>query len=229
MTIYEITKNGKNDYSKVFNGSISVNLLQEIINDTKAVSTQRARAYLLIKLINRSNVQLNSIDIGDIENHTVGGTKNGENGGDFELLVTDFLKNKHRVSPKNTVDIRKYINISGKKRAITLDCKSGAGDIGYYNIDGDLKLLKENYIIWTPIYYKELSLYNTIVLDKNTFIKTIEELGLLRKKKKTNSFSYKMSLQNINSFRMVDKVMELLNNSMNIIEFCDFYNLTVKA
>jgi hypothetical protein len=229
MIDYEITKNGKNDYSKVFNGNISVNLLQKIINDTKAVSTQRARAYLLIKLINRSNVQLNSIDIGGIENHTVGGTKNGENGGEFELLVTDFLKNKHRVSPKNTVDIRKYININGKKKAITLGCKSGAGDIGYYNINGDLKLLKENYIIWTPIYYKELSLYNTIVLDKNTFIKTIKELGLLRKKKKTNSFTYKMSLQNINSFRMVDKVMELLNNSMNLLEFCDFYNLTIKV
>lgn len=229
MIDYEITKNGKNDYSKVFNGNISVNLLQKIINDTKAVSTQRARAYLLIKLINRSNVQLNSIDMGGIENHTVGGTKNGENGGEFELLVTDFLKNKHRVSPKNTVDIRKYININGKKKAITLDCKSGAGDIGYYNINGDLKLLKENYIIWTPIYYKELSLYNTIVLDKNTFIKTIKELGLLRKKKKTNSFTYKMSLQNINSFRMVDKVMELLNNSMNLLEFCDFYNLTIKV
>lgn len=67
------------------------------------------------------------------------------------------------------------------------------------------------------------------MLDKNTFIKTIKELGLLRKKKKTNSFTYKMSLQNINSFRMVDKVMELLNNSMNLLEFCDFYNLTIKV
>lgn len=38
-----------------------------------------------------------------------------------------------------------------------------------------------------------------------------------------------MSLQNINSFRMVDKVMELLNNSMNLLEFCDFYNLTIKV
>lgn len=228
--IYEMNKNNKHDYSKILCDNVSINILMQIYSDTLAISTQRARAYLLLQLLARYENAPDFIGLGSVECHSVGGTANGENGQAFELMISKFLKNKYRVSAKGVVDIKKYVNINGHKKAVTFDCKTGAGDLGYYNKNIDcLNLLKENYIIWTPIYYDGMNIKNTVVIQKYKFIKTMNELGLLRAKKKTNSNSYKMSLQNINSFKSVDKVMELLNNSMNIIEFCKFYNLTVKA
>lgn len=226
----ERTINGKiiRDYGEEFFGKMPVDTLYCIKMDTLAKPTQRAKADLLLKLIKRSGVALNSIDFGTADCHTVGGNTNGENGGNFELLVSEFLKNKYRISPKGKNDIIKYITVNGKRKAITIDTKQSAGDLGYYLKDGTLKTVTERYICWTPRFYKEMSLKNTIVLPTDTFIETLRTVGLLREKKRTNALTYKMSIQNINSFSMVKKVMELLDNSLNLIEFCDLYNLSTK-
>ena len=230
MTNFEITTSGiiRHDYTDDFYGRISIDTLCDIQADTLAIPAQRAKADLLLKLIERSGIALNSINFGTAECHTVGGNTNGENGGNFELLVSEFLKNKYRISPKGKNDIIKYITVNGKRKAITIDTKQSAGDLGYYLKDGTLKTVTERYICWTPRFYKEMSLKNTIVLPTDTFIETFRTIGLLREKKRTNALTYKMSIQNINSFRMVKKVMELLDNSLNLIEFCDLYNLSTK-
>lgn len=227
----ERTFNGKiiRDYGDEFFGRITIDTLCDIQADTLAIPAQRAKADLLLELIERSGIALNSINFGTADCHTVGGSTNGENGGNFELLVSEFLKNKYRISPKGKNDIIKYITVNGKRKAITIDTKQSAGDLGYYSKDGALKTVTERYICWTPRYYDGMSLKNTVVLPTRQFINAMRSIGLLREKKRTNSLTYKMSIQNINSFRMVKKVMNLLDNSMNLIEFCNLYNLTVKA
>lgn len=222
-------KNARHDYADEFFGNITIDTLCDITADTLAIPAQRAKAMLLLELINRGDNALKSINFGSADCHTVGGTTNGENGAEFELLITKYLKNKNRVSPKGRADIRKYIIVNGHKRAITLDCKQSAGDLGYYSKEGQLKTVSEKFICWTPRYYEGMDLKNTVVLPTDKFIDTMQSIGLLRIKKRTNANTFKMSIQNINSFRMVKKVIELLNNSMNLLEFVEKYNLTVKA
>lgn len=217
MKNFTINTNGKHNY--IMNGIYTVLELHQIIDDTKAISTQRARAKLALEMCEMNNIDI--FDFGTAECTTVGGTENGERGGNFEIAVSVYLKNLKRISPKGKSDIVKYIATNSHKKRITLDCKQGACDLGYYNIDiDDYKLVSDEYIIYCPLFSDTLPIDKCcIVIPTKVFIIQFSSFGLIRKKK-TNNKGLKLSLQNINSFKSVDKVINLFSLYPTLHDFC---------
>ena len=224
MTNYEITTNNKHDYN--LNGLYTLADLQEVISDTKTISTQRSRALLALRMCKLTGNIF--FDFGPAECVSVGGSQNGKRGGDFELAVSRYLKNKVRISPKGKDDIIKYYkNINGKKIKINLDCKQNSADLGYFNTDlQDFKMIDSNFIIYCPIYSPNLPVMRaSIVIPTTLFLIFLQDNNLLRTKK-TNAKTLKKSIQNINSFKSVDKIMELFKTFPTLEEFVKNYNLT---
>lgn len=224
MAIYEMNKNGKHNYN--LSDLYTLTDLQEVISDTKAVSTQRSRALLAFKMCELTGNIF--FDFGCTECVTVGGNQNGKRGGEFEVAVSRYLKNKIRVSPKGKEDIIKYYkNVDGKKTKINLDCKQNSADLGYFNSDlQDFKMIDSNFIIYCPIYSPNLPVMRaSVVIPTNIFLVFLKENNLLRTKK-TNARTLKKSIQNINSFASVNKIMELFKVFPTLEEFTKIYNLT---
>lgn len=224
MAIYEMNENGKHNYN--LSDLYTLTDLQEVINDTKAVSTQRSRALLAFKMCELTGNIF--FDFGSTDCVSVGGNQNGKRGGDFELAVSRYLKNKVRISPKNKDDIIKYYkNVDGKKTKINLDCKQNSADLGYFNSEmQDFKMIDSNFIIYCPIYSPNLpAMKASVVIPTNIFLVFLKENNLLRTKK-TNARTLKKSIQNINSFTSVNKIMELFKVFPTLEEFVKIYNLT---
>lgn len=222
--IYEMNKNNKHDYN--LNGLYTLEDLQEVINDTKTISTQRSRALLALEMCKLTGNIF--FDFGSTECVSVGGNQNGKRGEEFELAVSRYLKNKVRVSPKNQDDIIKYYkNINNKKTKINLDCKQNAADLGYYSMDlQDFKMVDTNFIIYCPIYSPNLPVMKaSVVIPTALFLMFLKENNLLRTKR-TNTKTLKKSIQNINSFKSVNKIMELFKTFPTLEEFVQEYNLT---
>ena len=224
MTNFEITTNNKHDYN--LSGLYTLEDLQEVISDTKTISTQRSRALLALKMCKLTGNIF--FDFGSTDCVSVGGSQNGKRGGDFELAVSRYLKNKVRISPKGMDDIIKYYrNINNKKTKINLDCKQNAADLGYFSDDlQDFKMIDTNFIIYCPIYSPNLPVMRaSVVIPTGLFLMFLKENNLLRTKK-TNAKTLKKSIQNINSFKSVNKIMELFKTFPTLEEFVKEYNLT---
>lgn len=223
MCNYDITKNGKHNYN--LSDLYTLGDLQEVINDSRAISTQRSRALLAFKICEfTGNI---FFDFGSTDCVSVGGNQNGKRGEEFELAVSRYLKNKIRVSPKGKDDIIKYYkNVDGKKTKINLDCKQNSTDLGYFNSDlQDFKMIDSNFIIYCPIYSPNLPVMKaSVVIPTNIFLNFLKENNLLRTKK-TNSKTLKKSIQNFNSFKSVNKIMELFKIFPTLEEFVKDYNL----
>lgn len=189
MAIYEMNKNGKHNYN--LTDLYTIGDLQEVINDSKAISTQRSRALLAFKMCEITSDIF--FEFGSTDCVSVGGNQNGKRGEEFEIAVSRYLKNAVRVSPKGKDDIIKYYkNIDGKKTKINFDCKQNAADLGYFNSDlQDFKMIDSNFIIYCPIYSPNFPVMRaSVVIPTNIFLNFLKDNNLLRTKK-TNSRTLK--------------------------------------